>query len=309
MSLGVVIIIILLILVILYFAHEPFQTYVKSLWSDSSNVIDKNKKEQEKLDEKQKIMLQKLEEKEQKLADIKEQESMKIEEENFMSEYKRLEEEIENTKNKIKLKQVESIEDIADTIDSDLLKFELSLKQIEQIKSQCVEHDNEYTKSISLSSGGACQSTCKDFDPKTLQQIESKDGICKIGNTCYYEHHKWSDLHQSCIQDYKLHVKTNEGECYMIIDDVSYHISTTPVLIPIHIHRGGKYNEDQSKWGFYYRIEPITTNALTNELCLKRKGGFDIRKKEQKILHGIVMLSNNDWYRSTHIEWNILHSA
>lgn len=307
MSLAAIIIILLLILVILYFVYEPFTNYVKSMWKDTKSIVDKNKKEQEKLDQEQKKKLEKIKEKEDKLADIKKEQSIKLQEEEFLAEYKKIEEEIERVKTKIKLKQVESIEDLAYQIEADIVALELSLKKEEETKQQCPNHYNVYTKLVTLSSGNECKSTCKDFDPKTLQEIESKDGICQLGNSCYYEHHKWSDLHQACIQDYKLHVKTNKGECKMILDDIYYHITTSGIQIPIYIHKGGKYSDDQSEWGFYYLIEPITTNTITNELCLKKKEGVEIRKKTNTILNGVIMMSNQDWYQSTHIEWTIQH--
>ena len=308
MSLGAAGFILALLCIIVYFAYTPFRSYVNGIWSDAKEIKDANEAEQKVLDEKQKAQMQKLREKEEKLEDLKREQEEKIKEQRALVEYERIQKEIAQAKAKVELKEIEEIEDLLYTIEADIVQLELSLKRKEEIKTKCVSHDNEYTKSLSLSSSGTCLSSCKDFDPKTLQQVESKDGICKVGNTCYYEHHKWSDLHQACIQDYKLHVKTNRGECKLLIDDVSYHISTTTVQIPLTIHRGGKYNQDQSKWGFYYTIEPITTSAINNELCLQKNGGT-IRKKEQNILNGIIMLSNNDWYRSTHIEWNILHSG
>lgn len=308
MSPGFLIILIVLILIILYFLYEPFRKWVKSFYTDAKDIVKKNKKEQE-LTEHQKQQLKQLKEKEEKLADLKQEEEMKLAEEQFVSEYNRLEQEIESVKKQIELEKTKSFEDEMYKIDTELTNFELSLREseaTERNKAEKCTDQNEYTESTTLSSGDLCEYTCMNYDTKTLKRIDKVDGICRIGNSCYYEHHKWSDLHQSCTQDYKLHIRTNKGECNIIIDDISYHITSSPIKIPIYIHRAGHYNDDQSKWGFDYTIEPITSNKMTNKICVM-KNDVEERQKSQNYLQAVLMMPNNDWYKTTHIDWTIIH--
>lgn len=293
-----VLVIIILILIVAYFLSEEFQKWVDDLWNDSKDIINKNEKVRNEYNEKQKEKLRQLELQEQKLKDLKQEKENEETTQEFLNQYSKLEDEIERLKSQIEYNKLDAFE-------TDLLELETQINTLELEREECSAFQNEYTKTVTQSSGN-CLTTCNEYDPITKKKIEKENGICKVGNECYYSHHSWSDLHQACKYDYKLHVKATQGECNLIIDDVSYHITNSEIKIPLVVFRGGVYNDDQTKWGFTYTIEPITTNKLSNDLCLI-KNGLEMKKLTQTHLRSTIMMSRENWDETTHIEWTIQH--
>lgn len=300
-----VLVIIILILVVAYFLNDDFQTWIDELWKDTKDIVNNNETKRKEYSDKQKEKLKQLELQEQKLKDINQEKENEEKTEQFMKEYKTLEDEIERMKSQIKYNKLDAIETDLLELETQINTLELEKEEQERIKEECSAFDNEYTKTVTQSSG-SCETTCNDYDLITKKKIEKENGICKVGNECYYSHHSWSDLHQACKYDYKLHVKATQGECKLIIDNVSYHITSSGIKIPLILFRGGVYNDDQSKWGFTYIIEPITTNKISNKLCLVQNQ-FKMKEITQSHLTSTIMMSRKKWDETTHIEWTIEH--